>query len=99
MGFFRLDTSTPLEGPPAMHPSAVKLGRAFFDTYTKHLPAGTAVDIGALDVNGSLRACCPAHHRYVGVDFAPGNGVDVVLEDPYALPFGDATVDVVVSSS
>ena len=28
-----------------------------------------------------------------------GKGVDIVLEDPYCLPFADNSVDVVVSSS
>jgi SAM-dependent methyltransferase len=57
------------------------------------------VDIGAQDVNGSLRAVCPPHFSYLGVDFVAGNGVDLILEDPYTLPFADRSVDIVVSSS
>lgn len=33
------------------------------------------------------------------MDFVPGKGVDVVLDDPYKLPFGSESVDVVISSS
>jgi SAM-dependent methyltransferase len=35
----------------------------------------------------------------MAIDFAQGKGVDVVLTDPYVLPLGDETVDIVVSSS
>jgi SAM-dependent methyltransferase len=73
--------------------------RMFFDVYAATFAAGQVVDIGAQDVNGSLRAVCPQRLNYVGVDFVAGNGVDVILDDPYALPFADNSVDIVVSSS
>ena len=37
--------------------------------------------------------------EYVGVDFAAGKGVDLVLSDPYKLPFENETVDAVLCSS
>lgn len=82
-----------------MHPSAMSNGKLFFDTYVARLVDVTVVDIGAQDVNGSLRGVCPASARYVGVDFQNARGVDVVLTAPYSLPFDDEFVDVVVSSS
>src|ERR1035437_5767786 len=82
-----------------MHPTAMLHGRLFFQTYATKIPAAVVVDIGAQDVNGSLRAVCPLTCKYIGVDFVAGKGVDVVLEDPYKLPFEDASVDIVVSSS
>ncbi len=82
-----------------MHVSALKHGQLFFDTYLGREADVTIVDIGAQDINGSLRHGAPAGCRYIGVDFVPGPGVDVVLDDPYRLPFADASVDVVVSSS
>lgn len=82
-----------------MHPSALDNGRLFFETYLSGPEPLTVVDIGAQDVNGSLRPLAPAHARYVGVDFVPGPGVDLVLDDPYQLPFADQSVDAVVSSS
>jgi SAM-dependent methyltransferase len=78
-----------------MHASALRQADRFFRTYAMDDPL--VVDIGAQDVNGSIRSVCP--HRYVGVDCAPGAGVDVVLDDPYRLPQADESVDIVVSSS
>jgi SAM-dependent methyltransferase len=85
-----------------MHPSALNNCESFFKCYGKHLCQDAPVrviDIGAQNVNGSLRQVCPPAFEYLGLDFAAGKGVDVVLEDPYSLPFDDATVDVAVSSS
>jgi SAM-dependent methyltransferase len=82
-----------------MHPTAMANARLFFETYCDGLAGGTVLDVGAQDVNGSLRSVCPAGLNYVGVDFVQGKGVDIVLDDPYQLPFADASVDVVVSSS
>lgn len=82
-----------------MHYSAMRNGRLFFETYVQHLDSAKIVDIGAQDVNGSLRSVAPKHAEYVGVDFVEGKGVDVILDDPYTLPFEDESVDVIVSSS
>ena len=83
-----------------MHPSAMKYGKYFFDTYcSKDFNGKTIADVGAQDVNGSLRGFCPAGAKYIGVDFIDGKGVDVVLTDPYQLPFDDESVDVVACSS
>jgi SAM-dependent methyltransferase len=82
-----------------VHDTALDYGRAFFHTYMPNAGDLTIVDIGSRDVNGSLRSVAPQDCTYVGIDFAEGRGVDVVLADPYVLPFADATVDTVVSSS
>ena len=82
-----------------MHPTAMDNGRLFFECYLGEQAAQTVIDIGSKDVNGSLRSFAPAGCRYVGVDFAAGPGVDVVLEDPYHLPFEPNSIDAVVSSS
>ena len=82
-----------------MHPSAFKTGKAFFDVYAQPLTVATVVDIGAQNVNGSLKAVCPTHLKYIGVDFVAGKGVDTVLDDPYTLPFDNEAVDIVVCSS
>ena len=81
-----------------MHPSALEFGKKFFDTYCKGF-SGLVVDIGSQNVNGSLKDVCPAEAEYIGVDFCPGNGVDIILTDPYKLPFDDESVDVIVCSS
>jgi SAM-dependent methyltransferase len=85
-----------------MHKTALENGSQFFKVYSHSVPVESnalVVDIGAQDVNGSLRSFCPSRFRYLGVDFQHGKSVDVVLEDPYSLPFPDNTVDIVVSSS
>ncbi len=82
-----------------MHPSALKNGKLFFETYAALLAGATVVDIGAQDVNGSIKDVMPPHLLYIGVDFVHGKGVDVVLDDPYKLPFADASIDIVVSNS
>jgi len=82
-----------------MHPSAMENGKRFFETYAKHKDGGVVVDIGSQDVNGSLRSSTPDRFKYVGVDFEEAANVDVVLKEPYVLPFDSESVDIVVSSS
>jgi SAM-dependent methyltransferase len=82
-----------------MHRLAMKNGQLFFNTYVARLGNVTVVDVGAQDVNGSLREVCPPNAAYIGVDFTEGKGVDVVLDDPYTLPFESNSIDVIVSSS
>lgn len=85
-----------------MHPTAMSNCRRFFEVYGDSFAKDRAVkviEIGSQDVNGSLREVCPTRFDYVGVDFVAGKGVDVILEDPYVLPFEDETADVVLSSS
>lgn len=82
-----------------MHPSALEFGDLFFKTYfsdDKHI---VIMDVGAQDVNGSLRDVSPSAASYVGIDFVAGCGVDVILDDPYHLPMEDGSADVVVCSS
>ena len=79
-----------------MHYNALKHGKLFFDTYCISDDFSIA-EIGSYDVNGSIR-----HNKckkYVGFDFNPGPGVDIVLDDPYHIPVADNTFDMVVTSS
>lgn len=86
-----------------MHPTALRNCQQFFETYgeaiQKGKPNAKVVEIGAQDVNGSLRIFCPASFEYTGVDFVAGKGVDLILDDPYQLPFDTESVDVILSSS
>ena len=74
-------------------------GQKFFNAYVKDGEGLTIVDIGSQDVNGSLRSVAPKSSKYIGVDFVEGNGVDVIISDPYSLPFDENSVDVCVCSS
>lgn len=83
-----------------MHPSALDNGRRFFDCYAAgRAPGLSIVEIGAQDINGSLRALAPRGSHYTGIDFVAGPGVDLVLTDPYILPLPNESVDLVLSSS
>ena len=84
-----------------MHQSAMFYGRRFFEVYCP-VSLGedfTVVEIGSQNVNGSLREVCPPDVKYIGIDFVEGDGVDVVITDPYQLPLPDISADMVVSSS
>lgn len=82
-----------------MHQSALLNAALFFQTYAPQGEGKVVVEIGAQDVNGSLRQVAPEGLKYVGVDFVSGNGVDVVLDDPYVLPFEDESIDICLCSS
>lgn len=71
------------------------------DVARRHLAGlsrGTVVDIGSQDVNGSYRPIFQAlGWRYRGADAEPGKNVDIVLENPYRVPLGSNSVDLVIS--
>ena len=85
--------------PLRMHDTALEFGALFFQAYATNKVNPRIVDVGACDVNGSLRSVAPNSLEYVGLDFDLGPGVDIVLEDPYRLPLEDDTFDFCVSSS
>ena len=85
-----------------MHPTAFANCKLFFDTYGPYFPKNVntqVVEIGSQDVNGSLRSLAPYQFKYTGVDFQAAKGVDLVLKDPYCLPFENSSVDIILSSS
>ncbi len=82
-----------------MHPSALSNALRFRQAYCAGRHALRIVEVGAQDVNGSLRNVFEGLGDYVGVDFVRGPGVDVVLDDPYRLPFPDQSIDVLLCSS
>jgi SAM-dependent methyltransferase len=85
-----------------MHRTAIMNCKSFFDTYSKSFEGNKnikIVEIGSQDVNGSLRITAPNEFEYIGVDFVKGNGVDIVLSDPYSLPFKSESIDIILTSS
>jgi glycosyltransferase involved in cell wall biosynthesis/SAM-dependent methyltransferase len=86
-----------------MHASSLENMWRCYGRYVANGPledqAETVVlDVGGADVNGSYREVfARPWFRYIGVDMAPGPGVDIVLSDPYRLPLADASVDIVIS--
>ena len=81
-----------------MHDTAMEIGREFFSVYGAH-GFDRILDVGSLNVNGSLRSVAPGNADYVGVDLCTGRDVDIVLEDSRKLPFLDESFDCVVSTS
>lgn len=86
-----------------MHASSLENMRICFDRFIATAPYFVeenvvVVDVGGADVNGGYKNVFsdPKFH-YMTVDLSEGQGVDIVLEDPYRLPFADNSVDVVLS--
>ena len=57
------------------------------------------IELGSLAVNSSVKLNLDANIDYTGVDICKGENVDIVLEDPYKLPFENESIDVVISIS
>lgn len=58
---------------------------------------GRILEIGSMDVNGSVRELFADATEYVGIDIAPGAGVDVVVNGHEILDrFGPASFDTVL---
>lgn len=63
-----------------------------------HSFAGKRIlEVGSLDVNGSVRPLFAGASTYTGIDFRAGPGVDLLM-NAHSLGFGDASFDVVVST-
>ena len=81
-----------------MHDTAYYIGGKFLTLYW-HKNSTSILEIGARNVNGSLRELAASNAEYVGIDLEPGDGVDLVLDDPYEFPFDDDSFDIVMSTS
>lgn len=86
----------------AFHVTAGYFGVEFFESVRQLYGPTTplrVLEVGSQNVNGALRSYAPKHWQYIGVDLDPGDGVDIVLKDPYIYPFADGEFDLVVSSA
>jgi len=81
-----------------MHKSAYDSGGKFFSRYAVRQRA-SILELGAYNVNGTLRDFQPEGSNWIGADIEAGPGVDLVLEDTSSLPFEDSSFDYVVASS
>lgn len=81
-----------------MHDTALEIGRLAIEIYAKK-PGARILEIGALDVNGSLRKFAPEDSEYVGVDMVDGRGVDIVIDPDKPLPFDAQSFDLAIASS
>lgn len=80
-----------------MHDTALKIGKAAIEIYA----AGTSpiLEVGSLDVNGSLRQFAPDGSSYVGVDLEPGKNVDIVVNSGKPFPFKNEAFELILASS
>jgi len=81
-----------------MHDSAFRIGELVMQTYCD-LPKARILEIGSMDVNGSLREAAAHTTEYVGVDLEEGPAVDVVIKPGEKLPFDDFSFDLIMASS
>jgi len=80
-----------------MHDTAHKIGGLCLRRHAT--PASIVVELGAMNVNGTLRDTCPPVAAYIGLDMAAGPGVDVVIKPNAPLPLVSASADIVIASS
>jgi SAM-dependent methyltransferase len=81
-----------------MHNSALRIGGKFFANYFTQ-GKKEILEIGAYDVNGTLRLKQPIGSNWTGVDIENGPGVDLVVKPAEKLPFDDNSFDLVVATS
>jgi hypothetical protein len=88
-----------------MHNSALRTAKLFFENYYSQEKNSLFIcELGSQIIRSeccpnTLRDVAPKNSIYIGLDFDSGEGVDIVLDDPYKLPFADNTFDFVVTSS
>lgn len=75
--------------------------RDFFESIRERFPQFfnqvSVIEIGSLNINGTVRDFFPTPLNYVGVDLEKGNGVDLVAEGQN-VDFPDNSFDVAVSA-
>jgi SAM-dependent methyltransferase len=81
-----------------MHDSAFVIGSKFLELYVTE-DTRLVLELGSMDVNGTLRSACPPSATYVGVDMEAGKGVDIVIAPKQALPIRSNSADVIISTS
>lgn len=79
-----------------MHESARRNAEIFIKNYVdkKH----KILDVGSMDINGSIKSLVPASNSYVGLDVEHGNNVDFLVSN-YKFPFDNDHFDIIMSSS
>ncbi|MEO6091867.1 MAG: methyltransferase domain-containing protein [Novosphingobium sp.] len=81
-----------------MHDTAYRIGGLVIDTYLPSTPA-RILEIGAQNVNGTLRHHAPRNAEYIGLDFEAGDGVDMVVTGLADWNVPDGHFDLVMASS
>ena len=84
-----------------MHDSALESFIEFKKIYldSKQSKKIAITEIGSQAINSSVKNSLNEKYDYTGVDITAGENVDIVLKDPYKLPFSDESIDAVISIS
>jgi hypothetical protein len=82
-----------------MHPSAYKNAEYFFKKYCyQHINEKIVVDVGSLNVNGTMKPIFENALKYIGIDQCDGKNVDIVGSS-HNIPLPDQYADITISSS
>lgn len=81
-----------------MHDTAYRLGGLAMRLYCD-LRTANILEIGSQNVNGTLRDFALSTTHYTGLDMAPGQGVDVVIQPGKPFPVVDDSFDMVMATS
>jgi len=81
-----------------MHDTALKIGSSFLKNFAIS-DNPNILEVGSYDVNGSLRRHVGSEVNYVGLDFEPGPGVDIVVKPGAPFPVENDHFDLVIASS
>lgn len=80
-----------------MHDTALRTGEAFLKCYCRG--NYSILDVGSLDVNGTLRPFIMEGVNYTGIDISSGPNVDMVIKPGKLFPFQPDSFDLVVCTS
>jgi SAM-dependent methyltransferase len=86
-----------------MHQSSIENMQNIFELFVKNFPWSKGkiidvIDIGGRNVNGSYSDIFSgSEFNYQAADISYDDSVDIVLEDPYRLPFEKESVDLIIS--
>lgn len=81
------------------HESCLEFGKRTIER--SHVEGQRVLEVGSCNVNGSLRSYVESLHpkEYLGVDFAPGSGVDVICDATELVDrFGPERWDLVITT-
>ena len=87
-----------------MHESALQSFKYFKEKYLDSIISEKPIhliEIGSYSVNSNIRSIIEndKKFKYTGLDIEEGPNVDIVLNDPYKLPYENNTIDFIVSMS
>lgn len=79
-----------------------EIARLIRQYYTKDKMNDTSyrlLDVGSLDINGTIKSKIPKAWEYVGTDILAGNNVDILMINEFKISFDNNTFNCIVSSS